>query len=109
MGKTCYETRAFRWRGRLTTIKLEPEWWRLLADLCQLQGRRSCDVLSDIERQRGRGNRAAAVRLYIVNGFAEAVRPHATMHMIGNDLPQDAAFAHPLSDRAALGAPAPGC
>jgi predicted DNA-binding ribbon-helix-helix protein len=33
MGKTYYETRAFRWRGRLTTIKLEPEWWRLLADL----------------------------------------------------------------------------
>ena len=81
MEKSYYEARAFRWRGRLTTIKLEPEWWRLLAELCEIQGRRTCDVLSEIEKRRGRKNRAAAVRLYVGDAFAEAVRLHATTRM----------------------------
>jgi predicted DNA-binding ribbon-helix-helix protein len=89
MAKSDYKPRAFRSRGKLTTIKLEPQWWRLLAELCKIQGRRSCDVLSEIEKKRGRqGNRAAAVRLYICDGFAEAVRLHAATRVTENPLSQ---------------------
>ena len=71
MGDSYYEVRSLRYRGKLTTIKLEPEWWELFDGLCRIEGKRASAMLQEIEKGRRSTNRAASVRFYVGKKFAE--------------------------------------
>lgn len=58
-------------RGR-TSIRLEPELWAALNELCVREGLRIGEMVRLIERREHSGGRTSAVRVYILNYFREA-------------------------------------
>ena len=57
---------------RRTSIRLEPEMWDALNEICAREGRSLHDICSQIDRERSQSGLTAAVRVFILNYFREA-------------------------------------
>lgn len=57
---------------RRTSIRLEPEMWDALAEICAREGRSAHDICAEIDRQRNQSGLTAGVRVFILNYFREA-------------------------------------
>ena len=55
-------------RGR-TSMRLEPELWDALADICQRERKTLGEVIKQIENRGHPGGRTSAVRVHIVQYF----------------------------------------
>ena len=58
-------------RGR-TSMRLEPELWEALAEICQREGRNLNSLVRDVEQQVHAGGRTSAVRVFIMSYFRVA-------------------------------------
>ncbi len=58
-------------RGR-TSMRLEPELWEALAEICCREDRDIGELIRQIEQQTPTGSRTSAVRVFIVRYFREA-------------------------------------
>lgn len=57
---------------RRTSIRLEPEMWDALQEICLREGRSIHEVCSEIDRLRQQSGLTAGVRVFILNYFREA-------------------------------------
>ncbi|MGF1593284.1 MAG: ribbon-helix-helix domain-containing protein [Kiloniellaceae bacterium] len=57
---------------RRTSIRLEPEMWDALNEICMRLGRSIHDVCTEIDRGRHQSGLTAGVRVFILNYFREA-------------------------------------
>ena len=55
-------------RGRRTSIRLEPQIWDMLAEICRREFCATEDVCSYVDG-RGRGSRASSLRVFILDYF----------------------------------------
>lgn len=55
-------------RGR-TSMRLEPELWDALGDICQRENLTLSDIIKRIEEHKHPGGRTSAVRVFIVQYF----------------------------------------
>ena len=55
-------------RGR-TSMRLEPELWDLLSEICERESRDMSTLVRQIEATEHAGGRTSAVRVYIANYF----------------------------------------
>jgi len=58
-------------RGR-TSMRLEPELWEALAEICDREDRDVGELIRQIEQDAPTGSRTSAVRVFIVRYFREA-------------------------------------
>lgn len=74
---------------RRTSIRLEPEMWDALNEICARQGRSVHEICTEIDRQRNSSALTAGVRVYILNYFREAAteegHARATRRRLGGD------------------------
>ncbi|GAB4373480.1 MAG: hypothetical protein Kow00114_35480 [Kiloniellaceae bacterium] len=70
---------------RRTSIRLEPEMWDALTEICAREGRSLHDICTQIGRERTQSGLTAGVRVFILNyfrraasesGHAGGARPH---------------------------------
>ncbi len=63
---------------RRTSIRLEPEMWDALTEICAREGRSLHDICTQIDRERTQSGLTAGVRVFILNYFrrAAAVEGH---------------------------------
>ena len=66
--------------GEPTTIKLEPEFWEMLAGIARQRGLRLSTLIQEIDTARGQRSRAAALRLYVGQYYQQLV---LTIHSEG--------------------------
>jgi predicted DNA-binding ribbon-helix-helix protein len=52
--------------GRSTTVKLEPEFWELLKNICAREGQSLSGMVKEIDRMRGKSPRTSAIRVFIL-------------------------------------------
>lgn len=57
---------------RRTSIRLEPEMWDALAEICVREGRNVHDICVEIDQLRSQSGLTAGVRVFILNYFREA-------------------------------------
>lgn len=58
-------------RGR-TSMRLEPELWEALGEICQRENVTLADLIKEIERRGHPGGRTSAVRVHVIRYFREA-------------------------------------
>lgn len=57
---------------RRTSIRLEPEMWDALNEICAREGRSVHEICTEIDRERNCSALTAGVRVYIINYFRRA-------------------------------------
>jgi predicted DNA-binding ribbon-helix-helix protein len=55
-----------------TSMRLEPELWDALAEICEREGRGIHELVRSIDGQRERGGRTSAVRVFVLQYFRAA-------------------------------------
>ncbi len=55
-----------------TSMRLEPELWDALGEICDREGRGIHDLIRGIDGQRERGGRTSAVRVFVLQYFRDA-------------------------------------
>lgn len=55
-----------------TSMRLEPELWDALAEICNREGRGIHELIRSIDGQRERGGRTSAVRVFVLKYFRAA-------------------------------------
>lgn len=63
-------------RGR-TSMRLEPELWEALEEICQREGVTLADLVKRIEHAGHPGGRTSAVRVHVLNYFRAAAHAHS--------------------------------
>lgn len=58
--------------GGRTSMRLEPELWDALGEICQREGRDMHDLIRAVDTARHAGGRTSAVRVFIVRYFRDA-------------------------------------
>jgi predicted DNA-binding ribbon-helix-helix protein len=71
-GKSTLITRNITVCGHRTSMRLEPEMWDALVEICQGKGRTVHEICSDIDRERSESTLTSAMRNFIVNYFRMA-------------------------------------
>ena len=66
--------RNFWTSGGRTSIRLEPELWSGLREICWREDVPVRDLMQRIESQRGAGSRTGAARVYIIEYFRAAAK-----------------------------------
>ena len=66
-------------RGR-TSMRLEPELWEALSEICDREDRAIGDLIRQAEQSAPAGSRPSAVRVYIVRYFREAATETGHRH-----------------------------
>ena len=59
---------------RRTSIRLEPEMWDALSEICARESRSLHDICTQIDRERTQSGLTAAVRVFILNYFRQKSR-----------------------------------
>ena len=74
---------------RRTSIRLEPEMWDALHEICAREGRSLHDICTEIDRQRTEAALTASVRVFILNYFRAAATEegHARAAQRRGDVP----------------------
>lgn len=73
--------------GRRTSMRLEPEMWRALAEIGGAEGLSLNDLCSEVAKSRGRSSLTSAVRVFALSYFrAKASHPTAARERVA-DLP----------------------
>jgi predicted DNA-binding ribbon-helix-helix protein len=57
---------------RRTSIRLEPEMWDALAEICAREVRTINEICNEVDRNRNQSGLTAGVRVYILNYFRQA-------------------------------------
>ena len=58
--------------GRRTSMRLEPELWDALDEICQREGRTPYQIVDEIDRTRTTGGRTSALRVFLFTYFRSA-------------------------------------
>ena len=58
--------------GRRTSIRLEPEMWDGLAEICERESKSAHVICTDLWKSRGRASLTGAVRVFIMTYFRDA-------------------------------------
>jgi predicted DNA-binding ribbon-helix-helix protein len=91
-------------RGR-TSMRLEPELWEALEEVCLREGLSVGEVVRRIEASNHPGGRTSAVRVYVLRYFREAATPDGHVTAGHGTLPQsrDGMTAHVVKQAAHAG------
>ncbi|MEO3427227.1 ribbon-helix-helix domain-containing protein [Pelagibius sp. CAU 1746] len=57
---------------RRTSIRLEPEMWDALTEICAREGRSLHDICAQVDKERDQSGLTAGVRVFILRYFREA-------------------------------------
>lgn len=60
--------------GHRTSIKLEPDMWEALEEICDREGSSVSEICTRVERRRRQSSLTAAVRVFIVGYFRALAR-----------------------------------
>jgi predicted DNA-binding ribbon-helix-helix protein len=72
-GKSSLVNRNVTSNDGRTSMRLEPELWDALEEICKREARGLSEVIREIEAmRRARGGRTSAVRVFVLNYFREA-------------------------------------
>lgn len=87
--------------GHRTSLRLEPETWAALDEICQLEETNVHALCSLIERHRRGTSRTSAVRVFIVSYFRAAARGvgRPPAGVVADMLPEIAAFRRQHASR----------
>jgi predicted DNA-binding ribbon-helix-helix protein len=84
-------------RGR-TSMRLEPELWDALSEICEREGQDMSTLVRRVEQKGHVGGRTSAVRVFVLSYFHEAatedghvVAGHGTLSMKGDREPRRSA------------------
>lgn len=66
--------RNLKINGRRTSLRMEEDMWGALYDVAQLKGVRPAELVSEIELQRGELSTTAALRVYVLRYYRDALR-----------------------------------
>jgi predicted DNA-binding ribbon-helix-helix protein len=66
-------------RGR-TSMRLEPELWEALEEICQREGVTLADLVKRIEQAGHPGGRTSAVRVHVLSYFRSAAQSAGSRH-----------------------------
>lgn len=87
-------------RGR-TSMRLEPELWDALGEICQRENVTLADLIKEIERRGHPGGRTSAVRVHVMQYFREAAcdtghraAGHGAIDALADDPPSPWRMAH---------------
>lgn len=87
-------------RGR-TSMRLEPELWDALGEICQRENVTLADLIKEIERRGHPGGRTSAVRVHVMRYFREAANEighstagHGALDALADDPPSAWRMAH---------------
>jgi predicted DNA-binding ribbon-helix-helix protein len=69
---TTLVSRNITLADRRTSIRLEPEMWDALNEICARERRSLHDICTQIDHERAQSGLTAAVRVYILNYYREA-------------------------------------
>ena len=58
-------------RGR-TSMRLEPELWEALLEICEREGKDMSTLVREVEQTHHEGGRTSAVRVYVLSYFRDA-------------------------------------
>src|SRR5579864_172853 len=58
--------------GRRTSIRLEPDMWEALHQICRREGKTLNEIVTEIDRQRVASSLTAAIRVYLLSYFRAA-------------------------------------
>lgn len=75
-------------RGR-TSMRLEPELWNALQEICEHEGQSVSELVRQIEATGHAGGRTSAVRVFIVNYLRTSLAAHG-----GGGIPRAVANGH---------------
>lgn len=67
--------------GGRTSMRLEPELWDALVEICQREGRDMHDLIRAVDTARHAGGRTSAVRVFIVRYFRDAATEEGHLAM----------------------------
>ena len=59
-------------RGHRTTMRLEPEMWAALSEICQREKITMADLVCKVDGTRVAGGRTSAIRVFAFNYFRQA-------------------------------------
>lgn len=62
--------------GHRTSMRLEPEMWDALAEVCRREGRSLHDICTAVDAHRRQSSLTAALRVFIVSYFRSAATEH---------------------------------
>lgn len=68
--------RNIRIEGQRTSMRLESKFWLALAEIAERSGVSVPGLCERILRDAHRGNRTSAIRVFVLNWFRLARRPH---------------------------------
>ncbi len=95
-------------RGR-TSMRLEPELWEALSEICQRENVTLADLIKDIERHGHPGGRTSAVRVHVMKYFREAASEeghstagHGALDALADDTPSAWRLAHAAPNATSL-------
>ena len=80
-------------RGR-TSMRLEPELWEALEEICQRESVTLADLVKRVERAGHPGGRTSAVRVHVLSYFRSAAHFAERGDTAANGRPPDEAEAH---------------
>ena len=90
-------------RGR-TSMRLEPELWEALSEICGREGQDMSSLVRKVEQRGHAGGRTSAVRVFVMSYFRDAATEtghaavgHAALSVIGHPGPARNAAAEPGS------------
>jgi predicted DNA-binding ribbon-helix-helix protein len=61
--------------GQRTSMRLEPEMWDALAEVCRREGLSLHSVCSDVEQSRARGTVTSAMRVFLLRYYRQVQAP----------------------------------
>ena len=81
------ERRSIRVGNEKTTASLEPEFWDMLSEICDNEGKKLHQILKEIDHFRGESLRASAIRVYVLKYYcAQAAASSRKGHNFDNTI-----------------------
>jgi predicted DNA-binding ribbon-helix-helix protein len=82
-------------------MRLEPELWDALGEICQRENVTLADLIKEVERHRHPGGRTSAVRVHVMKYFRDAASEsghfsagHGALDALADDPPSAWRMAH---------------
>ncbi len=75
MGESRLVNRNINATSGRTSMRLEPEFWDALGEICHREARVLADLIRDIEQKASSVSRTSAVRVYVLQYFRGAASP----------------------------------
>lgn len=74
MGESRLVNRNINATAGRTSMRLEPEFWEALGEICRIEARVQAELIREIEQRASSVGRTSAVRVHILQYFRDAAK-----------------------------------